>query len=447
MKTKIIWRIKQGAGQFRKSAIWLLLVTFVILAVTSSILGKAPAAEKKKADMSQLLIVGDSLLAGFQNYSLLDSLQANSIPALIARQAGVELAQPLIMEPGIPPALILVDPGPPPVIIPKATVPPLWPFRVDPYLQPMNLAVPGHRVLDALAIKPPCLFIEETIMTDVVLGMPGCFMNVFRSQVEWAEALYPSTIIIWIGANDSLGAAINADTSFLTPPMIFEAAYTEMMERLAATGATLVVANIPDVTLIPFLTSAEDVAELVGLPLDIIGPLLGIVSGDFVTPDAMPLIEKILDPSDPMFGPLPDEVVLTVSEVVTIRAANETFNDIIATQAKVKGAALLDAHTLFNKFHEKGYVVGGQRLTTDFLGGLFSLDGIHLTNTGFAIGASEFIKVLNRNFAAGIPPVNVRQIQKDDPLVLPGVGRPASALKHIDAETVKSMRRMFGHKK
>ena len=443
MKTKIIWRIKQGAGQSRKSAIWLLLVTFVILAVTSSIWGKAPAAEKKKADMSQLLIIGDSLLAGFQNYSLLGSLQANSIPALIARQAGVELAQPLIMEPGIPPALILVDPGPPPVIIPKATVPPLWPFRVDPYLQPMNLAVPGHRVLDALAIKPPCSFSEETIMTDVVLGMPGCSMNVFRSQVEWAEALYPSTIIIWIGANDSLGAAINADTLFLTPPMIFEVAYTEMMERLAATGATLVVANIPDVTLIPFLTSAEDVAELVGLPLDLIGPLLGIESGDFVTPDAMPLIGAILSEIIP--GPLPDYVVLTASEVAMIRAYNKTFNDIITTQAKAKGAALLDAHTFFNRIHEKGYVVGGQRLTTDFLGGLFSLDGIHLTNTGFAISANKFIKVLNRNFAAGIPPVNVRQIQKDDPLVLPGVGHPASALKHIDAETVKGLRRMFGH--
>lgn len=35
------------------------------------------------------------------------------------------------------------------------------------------------------------------------------------------------------------------------------------------------------------------------------------------------------------------------------------------------------------------------RLTTDFLGGFFSLDGIHPTYTGHALLANEFIHVLN----------------------------------------------------
>ena len=63
--------------------------------------------------------------------------------------------------------------------------------------------------------------------------------------------------------------------------------------------------------------------------------------------------------------------------------------------------------------------MGDRRLTTDFLGGLFSLDGIHPTNTGYAIIANEFIKALNHRFHAGIPPVDVEAVLSDDPLVFP----------------------------
>jgi hypothetical protein len=45
------------------------------------------------------------------------------------------------------------------------------------------------------------------------------------------------------------------------------------MRRLAGTQATVVVAHIPDVTVIPYLTPAEDVASMIGLPLTIVGPL------------------------------------------------------------------------------------------------------------------------------------------------------------------------------
>src|SRR6266545_2943999 len=50
-------------------------------------------------------------------------------------------------------------------------------------------------------------------MTDLVLGLPGLLGGVLRSQVEWAEALAPTTIIVWIGNNDALNAAIASDTA------------------------------------------------------------------------------------------------------------------------------------------------------------------------------------------------------------------------------------------
>ncbi len=397
----------------------------------------AAAAQPGRADLSQLVVVGDSLSAGYQNDSLLGRQQVHGYAAVIAAQAGTDLALPLIAEPGIPNVLKLVQPGPPPVVVREAGV---SSGRIDPLQQTMNLAVPFHTVQDALTTRPD---LQVDSLTDLVLGLPGLLQGISRSQVEWAEALQPTTVIVWIGNNDALNAVFLGTSAVLTPVAQFQAAYTELLDRLAATGATLVVANIPDVAVIPFLTSAEQVAETVGLPLTILGPVLGIASGDFVTLDAFDTILKILQGLTP--GPLPGNVVVDAGEVAAIRAATAAYNAHIAAEAKAKGAALVDIHEFLNSLHTRGLVVGGQRLTTGYLGGVFSLDGVHPTNTVYAALANEFIHALDSHFAAGIPPVNLRHVQKQDPLVFPGVGHPASALGHIDKETVESLRAVMVH--
>ncbi len=406
------------------------------MAILFSILvAAAPSAwanSSEKANLARLVVVGDSLSAGFQNGSLLDRQQVNGYAALVAAQAGVPLPLPLITEPGIPNVLTLVDPGPPPVIVPE---PGISSGRVDPTIQTMNLAVPGANVQDALTTRPDFLFDE---LTDLVLGLPGSFAGISRSQVEWAEALAPTTILVWLGNNDALGAALAADASLITPVEDFRKAYKEVIDRLAATGATLVVANIPDVTVIPFLTPAEEAVALIGFPLSVVGSILGIGPGDFLVPDAFPLINNILLGITP--GPLPANVVLDAGEVAVIQHVVEEYNAIIAEQAQEKGAALVDIHGLLESANAKGIEVGGRRLTTAFLGGLFSLDGVHPTNTGYAVIANKFIKALNTHFAAGVHKVSVHKVMLADPLVLPGVGHPAKAYGHIKKETAESLR-------
>lgn len=397
----------------------------------------APCLAQKKADLSRLVVVGDSLSAGYQNGSLLDVQQAHGFASVVAAQAGAALPLPLIGAPGIPNVLTLVSPGPPPVIAPA---PGTSPGRDDITLQPMNLAVPGQNVQDALTTRPG-FPIDD--LTDLELGFPGLLGGVSRSQVEWAENLAPTTIFVWLGSNDALGVIFAGDTSPLTPVPQFETSFAQVMTRLAATGATLVVANVPDVTVVPYLTSAEKVAAEAGLPLSVIGPILGIGPGDFVTPGAFPLIQAIL--ANPLLGPLPGNVVLDATEVATVRSTIDQYNSFIALQAQAHGAAVVDIHSLTAHLQASGFVARGQRLTTDFLGGLFSLDGIHPTNTGYGLFADEFIHALNANFAAGIPPANVEKIASADPLVLAGVGHPASALGHIHHKTVESLRAIMVH--
>lgn len=412
------------------------LVVLLSLLIAATAAGPLGAGDARQADLSRLVVVGDSLSAGFQNGSLLAWQQVHGYAALVAAQAGTALPLPLIAEPGIPSVLTLVDPGPPPVIVPA---PGASTGRLDPAVQPMDLAVPGATVADALTARPD---LPVDSLTDLVLGLPGLVAGTALSQVEWAETLAPTTLLVWIGSNDALGAALAGDASVLTPVADFEAAYVELLDRLAATGATLVVANIPDVTAVPFLTAAEDVAALVRLPLALIGPILGIGPGDFVTPDALALIPAIL--GGLTAGPLPADVVLDAAEVAQIQAATAAYNAVIAAQARAKGAALVDIHGFLSSARAQGIVVGGQRLTTGFLGGFFSLDGVHPTNTGYALIANEFIRALDTAFAAGIPPVPIWEIQRDDPLVLAGVGHPAAALGHPTPEAAAALRAVLG---
>ncbi|MGH9943189.1 MAG: SGNH/GDSL hydrolase family protein [Pyrinomonadaceae bacterium] len=386
--------------------------------------GAAQASSRffERADLSRLVVVGDSLSAGFQNGSLLDRQQVNGYATLVALRARKTLPLPLIAEPGVPNVLQLVSPGPPPIILPA---PGISTGRTNPLEQPRNLAVPGARVQDALTRRPD---FPIDSLTDLVLGLPGLLGGQSRSQVELAEVLRPTTVFLWIGNNDALGAATAADPALLTPQADFEAAYRQVINRLAATGAKLVVANIPDVSVVPFLTSAEDVARTIGLPLAVIGPALGLAAGDSVTPGAFSLIPGIL--ANPASGPLPGNVVLTAAESNTIRAAVRNYNRFIAAQVRRHRAALVDINLVLNLIDRFGYFVAGRRLTTDFLGGLFSLDGVHPTNTGYAIVANQFILALNLRYLAFIPPVNVRRIALADPLV-PPFGGGATAVARI----------------
>jgi hypothetical protein len=270
------------------------------------IAGLAFSQPARKLDLSHLVVVGDSLSAGFQNYSLVASSQVWSYANLIAQQARTPLALPLIAEPGIPNKLILVNPGPPVVL---SQAPGVSSGRIDPSVQPTNLAVPGHTVIDALLRKPSLPIVnpldQEQTLTNLVLGLPGLLLPspVALSQVEWVErfaqnpSTAPTAVIVWVGNNDALSSVILANPALMTSPPLFAAAYSTLLQRLSATGARLVIANVPDMTLAPYLTPAPNVvvpiASQAGIPPAALYALLGIAPGDYLLPGAVTLIRQM----------------------------------------------------------------------------------------------------------------------------------------------------------
>ena len=56
-----------------------------------------------------------------------------------------------------------------------------------------------------------------------------------------------------------------------------------------------------------------------------------------------------------------------------------------------------------------------------YRGGFFSLDGVHPSNTGYAIIANAFIDQLNTSYGLGIPDVSLAAVYATDPYA-PGNG-------------------------
>jgi hypothetical protein len=189
---------------------------------------------------------------------------------------------------------------------------------------------------------------------------------------------------------------------------------------MAHASGRLVVANIPDVTRTAYLTSVPQLAAILSLPVLSVETGFGLQPDDMVTPYAFAAIQAMgKSPTHLLDSGPQGPIVIRAATLRQIRATVIAYNVVIAIEAAVNGATLVDIYSLVNDLAANGAVVGGRTLTTDFMGGLFSLDGVHPTNTGYAIIANEFIKTMNRSLRANIPYVSVDQVSQTDPLIFP----------------------------
>jgi len=413
----------------------------------------APIQAAQKANVgnfSNTVFLGDSLTAGFQSGSLLDTLQVNGWAPLVAKQGKFNIVQPLIAYPGAPNVLQLVSVNP--LVITTVCPPSGTPNvcatttgRDNFATQVTDLAVPGALLNDVMNTVPlvnPAAGQQQ--LNQLVLGFPGLGYGQALSQLGQAIQAQPTTIFLWIGNNDALIADETGMPSSMTPVATFTTQYQALMTQLQTmTPAHLVIGNIPDVTQVPYLTPAAlvlgEVSQETGLPTSVLSGILGIVPGDYVNPTGTAEIPLIL--AGTQKGPITDSGVLSAAEVVTVQAQVTAFNQVIAQAAQGAGATLVDINALFKQVTESGLTINGYTGTTAFLGGFFALDGIHPTNTGYAVVANAFIDTMNSSIKTTIPDVSLSAVAAADPLWPPNLAgharghalmMPSSAGKSVD---------------
>lgn len=393
-----------------------------------------PVIDTGSADFTTLVAVGNSLTAGFTDGALGVFGQQKSYPKQIADMVGATFKQPLIDEPGVGTDALGN-------LVGRLELKTLAPLNIEPLpltksplemlleLPPYNnLAVPGATTNDAVNTVT-----DNGGLHDLILQGRG-------TQVQQAAAMNPTFIIAWIGANDVLGAALRGvaiDGVTMTPTNVFEQLYSAFIDALTATGAKMVVANIPDVTVIPFVTTLppilvdpvtqQPITDPNGNFIPLIGTFsdgrVGALSTDptspnfaFVNLTASALLQQGIGIPQAAGGtgqPLPDQVLVDGAELVAIRTKVDVLNDIIDSVTAAKNVPLIDAHAILNDIKANGIELPGvgEKITTEFVtGGLFSLDGFHPTPLGYAVVANELIKKINAEFGAAIPEVNMREV-------------------------------------
>lgn len=368
------------------------------------------------ANFQTYVAMGDSLTAGFSSGSLVKTYQVNSYPALIFRQANGGSAtgfeQPLVSAPGIPGILRLTGLFPTVITATPGLGQPLNLNLPRPY---NNIAVPGATLHDLLTKTQST---SANDITDLILRKLG------GTQLQEGLALKPTFVSLWIGNNDALAAAtsgIAIEGVTLTPPAQFDADYNTVVNAITATGAKMVVANIPDVTSIPFVTTiprfvfnpkTNQLVLVNGQPVPLIGPNGPLQAGDYVLLTASAELAQGRGIPVGIPGgtglPLSDTSVLSAAEVATIKAHVAAYNNTILTAANAKGLAFVDANATLNDLATNGIAIGGIDFTSAFLtGGIFGYDGVHPTALGYAYIANQFIDSINKEFGGDIPEVNL----------------------------------------
>jgi hypothetical protein len=266
--------------------------------------------------------------------------------------------------------------------------------RYDLSTRARNLAVSGADVTSILtdaatAVTPADIDTETELVLYPETG----------SQIEIAERLRPHTVAVWIGNNDALGAALAYDqlnATQLTPIPEFTARFTELVERIDALGSRAVFGTVPNISAIAFLADRHDLIRFLGTDY-------GLPEGHLTSIAAMMLVRLGLENGSLFSNP---SFVLDPAEQAIVSAHVDAINNVIRTTVAAHGMAVADLHTIYQFLSVAPFDFFGATLSTRFLGGIFSLDGVHPSNTGHGLAAYFFIEALNQHYGSAIPQID-----------------------------------------
>lgn len=419
-------------------------------------------AARGKADFTQFVAIGDSYGAGFEAGSLNDHHQPFAWPAIIAKQAGLTIcpttataadkcwAMPLISYPGLPGGESVYN-GSGLVTVPGSGAPEMATFG-----RPYNdLAVPGYTVGATLALTG----------AEPTSGLGQAILRGLGTEADQAIALHPTFIALWIGGNDFLGAVSQGQSTLLTPLDTFKTQYAALLDKLiaGAPNAGIVVGTMPtNLAAVPLTSTLPPYAITPSLGLVLVGgqpiPLIADIGGGTIAPlpagsivplsaltdlqqgYGLPPTLKTVPPFSllPHTGePLPDKDWLSPTEVATILQRVQDYNAAIVAAAAARDIPVADINGLFSSFAGAGVNYGGVTLTKTFIsGGLFSNDGTHLSDIGYALFANQYIKTINAAYGTSIPVASLTQFFTNNGA---NFGFGASASIPISAEAAKNL--------
>ena len=248
-------------------------------------------------------------------------------------------------------------------------------MREDPDVEVMNISVGNAKVVHLLHGLPPD-DLAANFLGHLVYDPHGEILAPLpESPVERAERLEPTLILSTdLYGNDVLRPLLNDPEPMTAEELasIAEALGT-VLDRLAATGAQVFVANLPDPSLLPAAkrhlkeVEAEELAD----------------------------VEAFLTSLQ--------QAALYLNAITGERAATHPNLHVVDLMEPVA------------EISANGLMVGDQRLGAERFGGIVGLDGVHFTDTGYAFLANLFIAEINQVLGTDVPAISLAPVLAMDP--------------------------------
>ena len=380
-------------------------------------LAVSAGAQQRKLDPTTFIVIGEGLAAGMADFSLKDVYQEKSFPAQMAEQMDVAMPQPLFEGsgvgnvPGFPP-LPVRYPGPGQGSVRKDFPPTLFIF---------NLSVPGFRLSDSFAQRPSAPLIQaqdmQKTITNLTLGYPALILpnKPLWNQLEYAQSMNPSMVMVAMGYFDVLDAAVNNDLTRLTDPAVFRTNYASLLNNLRKNGAEVIAATVPNPLDTGFFTTPQGALRLVPTDLATLTRRYSLRADDLITIPALQAMANQVRWNEP--AQLPANSVMSAATQAAITANVTALNAAITAAAQAAGAQVYDMNALFRRVRTSGLLAGKYALTADYLGGFYSLDGYYPAWTGNAAIANDVLSFLNQTYGQTFPLISLAAISPNDPAI------------------------------
>lgn len=342
-------------------------------------------------------------------------------------------------------------------------------LRENPGLNPWDVGIPGQTVHEALFMagaigdctitgaNSPAQFVQ---LNALVNGESQNFWPILAgfgqgvTQVQAAVSLHAQVATVWLGSNDLLKVAFSHLAAPVTSPQSMHDDTVSIIRQLQAAGSKVAVANLVDVmgaaTFIPQPAYQPTLQAYItglliqqGVPPAQAQAVAIVYSTAYASqetaqtglgPNGYFTINALFKTLQTAAAQIPAHAVpvaptLNSGDFIddntanTVKALNAQYNTAIGAAASETGAALVDIHATFAQIEAAGGVPINppKCCSLVYRGGFFSLDGLHPSNTGYALIANVFIQTLDSAYGLGIPQVNVGAVYATDPYA-PGNG-------------------------
>jgi hypothetical protein len=339
---------------------------------------------------------GASFTQGTESNGIDPHTQLYGVTAQVARMAGVYIGLPLF-DPQVTPPAQPSDFRPDCTRLPKtgagldtitaiATDPAtglldLRRARVDWTLQARDVASGGAKLAEIdHGVQNPETAVIAHIVNDPAIDSAGALGGETTSQIDRVVTIDPDVAISTdLMGNDIDAAVVQSDDLHIelaTPLMQATPVINDIVARLGKLHGDYFIANLPSLTFLPNVAALR--------------------------------ARRLANGSD-----------TEASFAAKVRAIDELtagYNAALLAAARGHQNIHLVDFKAFVESVRGGVMVGGEQLTPARFDGLLSLDGLHLTDTGYALLANEFIRFINGTLTVSIPNVDVEAVHAQDAL-------------------------------